>query len=368
MSRTKLLFSLVLLLVMLVGATGANAQAAEGARVRVAHFAVDAPAVDVYVDGRAVLRNVAYPAISGYLSLAAGTYSIAVAPAGAGIGSAVIGPVDLAFAAGHDYTIAATGQLADGSFGPNVIDETALAASAIEGVPANIIVLHGISNAPAVDVITADGTALASGLAFNQTTFLSVPAGEYQLLVTAAGDPGTVVFDALNPVTLSAGRLYLLAAIGTFPGDFQLFAEITPYATLAEMAAGLPGFSTLATAVEAAGLADTLAGEGPFTVFAPTDEAFAAALQALGISAEDLLANTDLLTDILLYHVAPGQVFSTDVVSLSSATTAQGADISIRVEDGRVILNDNVEVIAVDILATNGVIHAIGGVLLPPAE
>jgi len=369
MKIKRLVMSLLVVVLLMSAAltTSAQEMADEMARVRVAHFAVDAPAVDVFVNGEAVLTEVAYPAMSGYLEVPAGTYSIAVAPAGAGIDAAVIGPVDLTFEAGNDYTIAATGQLADESFGPIVINET-LALEGTDPVEAKVLVLHGISDAPAVDIILEDGTALAEALPFNEYGVLSVPAGEYPILVTAAGDPETVVFDELNPVTLSAGRLYFLAAIGAFPGDFRLFAEITPTANIAELVAGLPGFSTLLAAVQAADLGEALSGEGPFTVFAPTDEAFAAAFEALGIEPAALLADTATLTDILLYHVVSGAALSTDVVGLDAVETLQGSEISISIEDGRVFLNGSIEVIVVDILATNGVIHVINGVLLPPAE
>jgi uncharacterized surface protein with fasciclin (FAS1) repeats len=124
-------------------------------------------------------------------------------------------------------------------------------------------------------------------------------------------------------------------------------------------------FTTLLAAVEAAGLTATLQGEGPFTVFAPTDEAFALLPEG---TLEALLADIPALTDILLYHVVPGAVLSGDVVMLESATTVQGADITIEVVDGEVILNGSVKVTVVDIAASNGVIHVIDAVLLPPTE
>ena len=137
---------------------------------------------------------------------------------------------------------------------------------------------------------------------------------------------------------------------------------------IAEVAAGAGSFNTLLAAAEAAGLAETLSMEGPFTVFAPTDDAFAAALEALGISAEDLLADTETLTSILLYHVVAGEAYAADVVGLESVETLNGASISIMADDMGVTLNDSVSVIATDIMASNGVIHVIDGVLLPPAE
>jgi uncharacterized surface protein with fasciclin (FAS1) repeats len=124
-------------------------------------------------------------------------------------------------------------------------------------------------------------------------------------------------------------------------------------------------FTTLVTAVQAAELVDTLKAEGPFTVFAPTDEAFAA-LPAGTLDSLLLPENQQQLTDILLYHVVPGQVMAADVVTLDSATTVLGEDATISVQDGKVFLNDNVEIIITDIETSNGVIHVIDAVLLPP--
>jgi len=122
-------------------------------------------------------------------------------------------------------------------------------------------------------------------------------------------------------------------------------------------------FTTLLAAVEAAGLMETLEGEGPYTVLAPTDDAFAALPEG---TVEGLLEDPEALSDILLYHVVPGEVTSDQVVTLESATTAQGSDVSIRVEGDSVFVND-AQVIMTDIQASNGVIHVIDAVLLPPA-
>lgn len=124
-------------------------------------------------------------------------------------------------------------------------------------------------------------------------------------------------------------------------------------------------FTTLVTAVQAADLAETLKGEGPFTVFAPTDEAFAA-LPAGTLDSLLLPENKQQLTDILLYHVVSGNVMASDVVGLTSAPTVLGKDIAVKVQDGKVFLNDNVQVIITDIETANGVIHVLDAVLLPP--
>ena len=123
-------------------------------------------------------------------------------------------------------------------------------------------------------------------------------------------------------------------------------------------------FTTLVAAVEAAGLVDTLKGEGPFTVFAPTDDAFNALPEG---TVPALLNDIPALTDILLYHVVPGKVMAADVVNLSSADTVLGQPVAIRVEDGNVFVND-AQVVITDIETSNGVIHVIDAVLIPPAD
>ena len=125
-------------------------------------------------------------------------------------------------------------------------------------------------------------------------------------------------------------------------------------------------FTTLAAALGAADLVDTLKGEGPFTVFAPTDEAFA---KLPAGTVEALLEDIPQLTDILLYHVVPDQVMAADVIGLdgqAAGTALEGKTIAISIVDGKVFLNETVEVIITDIETTNGVIHVIDAVLLPP--
>jgi uncharacterized surface protein with fasciclin (FAS1) repeats len=122
-------------------------------------------------------------------------------------------------------------------------------------------------------------------------------------------------------------------------------------------------FTTLVAAVQAAGLVETLEGDGPFTVFAPTDEAFAALPEG---TLEALLEDPEALAEILTYHVVSGEVFAADVIGLDSATTMQGQDIAIEVVDGGVVLNGSANVVATDVPASNGVVHVIDQVILPP--
>jgi uncharacterized surface protein with fasciclin (FAS1) repeats len=123
-------------------------------------------------------------------------------------------------------------------------------------------------------------------------------------------------------------------------------------------------FNTLAKALQAGGLVDTLKGDGPFTVFAPTDAAFAALPAG---TLEDLLKpeNKAKLADILKYHVVKGSVKAADVVKLTEANTVLGKPVKIKVDGSAVLLNDKVKVTKTDIMAKNGVIHVIDAVLLP---
>jgi uncharacterized surface protein with fasciclin (FAS1) repeats len=135
--------------------------------------------------------------------------------------------------------------------------------------------------------------------------------------------------------------------------------------SIAEIASGDENFSTLVTALDAAGLVETMAGEGAFTVFAPTNDAFS----ALGDTLNDVIADTDLLTKVLLYHVVDGKVMSPDAIALagSEVETLSGDKIALSLQGESLYINDAM-VTAVDIEASNGVIHVIDAVLLPPAD
>ena len=169
----------------------------------------------------------------------------------------------------------------------------------------------------------------------------------------------------LNARTRSLGLVAILAgllstAAPVFAGHHEAKGDIVDVA----VAAG--SFETLAAALGAAGLVDTLKGDGPFTVFAPTDAAFAKLPEG---TVENLLKpeNKDQLVAILTYHVVAGKVKAKDVIELTSATTVNGADVAISVTDGSVSVG-NATVVKTDIAASNGVIHVIDTVILPPTN
>jgi uncharacterized surface protein with fasciclin (FAS1) repeats len=132
--------------------------------------------------------------------------------------------------------------------------------------------------------------------------------------------------------------------------------------TIVEVAAGNEDFSTLVAAIEAADLVETLNGEGPFTVFAPTNEAFDALPEGV-LDALLLEENQDTLVSILTYHVVPGEVFSTDITD-GDVATVEGQTITLSTADGVTVNGANV--VTADVEASNGVIHVIDAVLLPP--
>jgi uncharacterized surface protein with fasciclin (FAS1) repeats len=160
------------------------------------------------------------------------------------------------------------------------------------------------------------------------------------------------------PVCLALAAALLLLATDVLAGNYA-----KKQSDIVDTAVSAGTFNTLAAALEAGGLVGTLKGDGPYTVFAPTDEAFAKLPEG---TVEMLLLpeNKDKLVEILTYHVVAGKVMAVDVVTLDSATTVNGSDVAIRVVDETVFVNDS-RVVAADIGASNGVIHVVDTVILP---
>ena len=153
-------------------------------------------------------------------------------------------------------------------------------------------------------------------------------------------------------------------ALGALPASaYESSAKKQAPADIVDTAIAAGSFNTLVAAVQAAGLVDTLKGEGPFTVFAPTDEAFAALPEG---TVESLLKaeNRDQLVAVLTYHVVPGKVTAAEVVNLSEAATVNGANVTISSDYGKVKV-DSATVVQADIMTSNGVIHVIDQVILP---
>ena len=168
---------------------------------------------------------------------------------------------------------------------------------------------------------------------------------------------------ALMRKTLWAGAV--MALVATFSVGTSVRAQ-APSKDIVDTAVAAGSFKTLAAALQAAGLVDTLKGAGPFTVFAPTDAAFA---KLPAGTVEELLKpeNKAKLVAVLTYHVVPGKVMAAQAATLSSAKTVNGAALAIRAMGGRVMV-DEATVTTADVAATNGVIHVIDTVMLPKAS
>jgi uncharacterized surface protein with fasciclin (FAS1) repeats len=206
-------------------------------------------------------------------------------------------------------------------------------------------------------------TAILLGLALNAGAIENaVAGGDSCARMTAGQGPagiGTSVAPArqlgmVQPAIYWGQQSPTMVQISTAEADTGAPGDIV------EVAVGAGSFETLVTAVKAAGLVETLKGEGPFTVFAPTDEAFAKIPQD---KLEALLADKEGLTAVLTYHVVPGKVMAADVVGLDSATTVEGSKITIDASDG--VKVDGANVVITDIEASNGVIHVIDAVIMP---
>lgn len=159
-------------------------------------------------------------------------------------------------------------------------------------------------------------------------------------------------------------KLTQLVTVGIFSLLLSMFSVAAHHGAkkdIVDTAVAADDFNTLVTAVKAAGLVETLKGEGPFTVFAPTDAAFA---KVPADTLNALLADKAALGNVLTYHVVAGKVMAADVVKLDSAKTVQGQSVKVEVKEGKVFV-DGAQVVTTDIKASNGVIHVIDAVILP---
>jgi uncharacterized surface protein with fasciclin (FAS1) repeats len=177
----------------------------------------------------------------------------------------------------------------------------------------------------------------------------------------------SVLAVAVVPLIIAACGTSSASTSSSSPMSTAASPAMSPAATadIVDTAVAAGKFTTLAKALQAAGLVDALKGPGPFTVFAPTDAAFAK-LPA-GTLATLLESPKGELTRILTYHVVPGTVMAADITDGMTAKTLQGATLKFTIKDGKVYVND-AQVTTADVLASNGVIHVIDGVLIPPKK
>lgn len=226
----KLNLALIALFLLVVGAVPALAQT-DDAHLRVAHLSVDAGEVDVYIDGEVTLSGVAFGTVSNWMLVPAGTYSIAVSPAGTSVDEAVIGPVDVTAAPDSWYTVAAIGTATSdvAELTAQVIEED---YSPIELGQTRVTVFHAIPNANPVSLVAGEDNVLVAGLAYpagdnDGLTTLNLDAGTYDLQVRLTEDPEAVVFD-LPGTDLGASRNIFIAAAGLAEDPELVFISTDP--------------------------------------------------------------------------------------------------------------------------------------------
>ncbi len=210
----KLVSLLGVLALLVLGVVPSMAQ--DTANVRVGHFSPDAPAVDVYVDGEVAVEGLEYPGVTEFLELPAGSYEIAVAPAGTSVDEAVIGPADFVFDADTHTTVAAVGTIENESLDVTVFTES---TDDIAEGNARATFLHAVADGPIVDVYGSD-ILLVQSLRFPDATAdgaftRELPAGLYNFEITLAENPTGLLADTGEDIRMAEGEQYLIAAIGT---------------------------------------------------------------------------------------------------------------------------------------------------------
>ncbi len=158
--------------------------------------------------------------------------------------------------------------------------------------------------------------------------------------------------------------MFVFATVSVFAQMDTKMVKNAAEMNIVQTAINAGNFTTLATALTEAGLVDALEGKGPFTVFAPTDEAFKNLPDG---ALDNLLKDKEALKNVLLYHVVSGDISSAQIVDLDEVKTLNGSEIKIKTSDGKVMVN-NADVIGADVDASNGIIHVIDKVLLPPTK
>lgn len=332
--------------------------------IRVVHGSPDTPAVDVLVNDQVAIEDLTYQNQAGPASLPAGKYNVKVNLAGT---STTAINADLTLEPNAYYSAYALGFTRN--IGLSVLRELPFKLSGVGLVR----LLHGSPTAPTVDIYLArpgrDISRLRPvlrGVNFKDASpYFAVRPGELQVTITPAGTKTVAISTKLD---IADGSLQTAVAadapggsapLGAYLVD-ELAGEPIPPApqSILEIAAGTPALSTLVSAVQGAGLVAPLSGKGPFTVFAPTNDAFAK-LAALPTG--------DTLKNVLLYHVANGAFTARDLRHKRSLQTLLGEKIKIRFERGMLVLNDSVGIVTKDIIASNGIVHVIDAVLIPPS-
>lgn len=340
------------------------------ARLRTAHYVIDAPAVDVYVDGEQVAEGLVFRRATEHLELEAGDHTVIFVETGGEPDAPLFEAVEVTLVGGVDYTLAAIGQVADESLQPLLIDETAAVAEIRDpGNPSSYaILLHGISDGPAIDMYM-DGELQVEALEYTEYAVIAVSLEPHDIEVTFSGDREAVIFQNKNETSPDNGLVLLTVMLGAYPDNLAVSGAVSrlPDRSIIDFLGEYAreegvSFNTLLAAIETAGLADSISTEGAFTLLAPTDAAFAA-LPADVL--ETLLADPVALADVLNLHLVDAVFTTRDIEEPLTLTTRQGSDITVSATDDGFTINSANILFGGFPVVTNGNVIAIDAVLLP---
>lgn len=339
----------------------------DSAHIRAGHFVAGGPNVDVFLDGEAVLTDFAPASVSDYLEAEPGQHTVVIAPIGEGLDKAVIGPLEVTLEAEHNYSISAIGQIADNSLKALVIDETAEMADCDMSNNVFRILINNVEGLDSVSFYENDMW-VEKNIEYGSYTASCVPTFFWDTGKAVVGeDLDNILFDFDSEKDGNGGMwepytVYFWGLMGKYPGnpdeDYMFGGGVwhtvapDPLSFLAAFKGkGLTlnsqtyyEFETAIAAIKAAGLEETLANEGPYTIFIPTDQAFAALPEG---TLDSLLKEPDSLKDILLYHVVEGTPNYDEMAEMGTLKTLQGRELTItpseddgftfRVNDGTVV-------------------------------
>ena len=328
-------------------ATGTVTNDATQSRLRIGPFIRTGPNFDVFINGE-IAMNGSVPQANvggfstGYIYLAPGTYSVAVAPANRGIEEAKFGPVDVTLEAGHRYTLGIMGKIFDTKYTPLLIDETAIREQL--GVSPDQSVLFLVNNLTGIEAISFDQDGEGpKNVAYGSFGAAPISTGQGKEFIFTASDGQTILKDTgwYRP----EGRADVMIALtGNFKGtpgigvesvesqrtsELNVIDFLKGYSGAGFQSNGRPvSFDTFLALIETAGLSETLATGGPHLVYAPTDEVFAALPEE---ELDALMTDPEAASELVRYHVAEGYYSYGSLVELSGSLVPSGSPISVAV-------------------------------------
>jgi transforming growth factor-beta-induced protein len=362
--------------------------------IRIAHFVPDADDVDVYINDTVLFSDIAFSDVSHFVSLQPGSYNIAFAPVNTSIESAILSPFGITIIDGEFITVAAIGSVKNDSVDIALLTED---YSELEDETSRFTVYNALEGDTAIDVLNGVDI-LLENVDYGATATTDVENGVYRPSVTVNNDADSVIIEPQR-VVLRHSSYYFVALVGTSDAP-ELIITAMGTNTINELRSGseliTDDSSTASGDASNLNIMDTLAERGefsiliaaiegaddriinrlgatiqePVTLLAPTDRAFENLITTVGMTQEAFLRNTDIVTDILLYHLIEAEIFAADFrasagTSVITMLPENQAFFVTVTDNGTVLLNGFVPFEQVDIRASNGVIHIIEDVLIP---